>query len=132
MSDYLFTVIAYKADVHDHCRGCEVSHECSDFQIKQFSIENEAVEFMAKYYDGEYEVTLLLDGEAEPDDSIGYDVKNNMHESARMRALEINTARIAKEKHDHEQLKASADFKKKQQDLKELQRLKEKYPEMTE
>jgi hypothetical protein len=72
----IITILAYKSDSEDVCRGCHMASYSSDFQFRSSMDRTEVAEFLAglmfanKHLDtneGGYEFTWLFNGEENPD-----------------------------------------------------------------
>lgn len=134
--DMLFTVVAYRPNGVDVCRGCLVAQSDSDFEMFSTTNESEVVECLARYRvedltsDYEYscwEVAVLQNGRTPEDDDYDFDIEHRLGVQA------TKLAQQKKEQHDNaEEEKQRAAAKKradeaKQRELKELARLQEKY-----
>lgn len=108
------TIIAYRPDHTDVCRGCRMGSTESDMQYGVFDNFQEAAEFWAGfiadnevrdiYEYSEYELSFVINGvdwnEGGPDEDFDYTIYNDMEALARVKA-----DRLIVEYKEKEQLK---------------------------
>jgi len=134
------TILAYKSDSVDVCRGCVMAHYSSDFKWKSSMDRGEIEEFLAglmfdnKHLDtgeSEYDITFLFNGEEYNDvDQIAWEIDALKKELT----LEATALYIVKEndfqRKEAESKKRSADKQQKdteERDRQQLAQLQAKY-----
>ena len=135
------TIIAYRPDHTDYCRGCRMGSTESDMECGTFNTTYNATEFLAKYmaenlirdiyeyaaYDFTYVVNGLDERDWEPN-SIEQNIQRRIYVAATIQAEVIATKykedKIAKEAED----KRIKEEETKQRELKQLAELQEKHP----
>jgi len=76
MADRVYTLVSYRSDGADYCRGCLMASSSSDFKLEVFTTADEAAALWAKkmkldrdrerHY-ADWDVTLLIDGRRQND-----------------------------------------------------------------
>lgn len=133
-----YTLVAYRENGNDYCRGCHMGSSDSDFGMEFTESLNHLqtmyAEYLKKDVDDEdsrevmlWDLTILRDGKDLYDD---HDVYNAVVEGARNIAKaykEAKALRLAEEKFLKQQQAAE---RKRQSDLAELARLQSQYGEV--
>lgn len=127
----MITVMAYKSDSDDYCRGCHMASYSSDFKWLSNASKEETIEFIASVLSyvtdrGEcsYEVTVLIDGEEYPEeDSLKEEVLGAAQRLAKQK-LEQHKADIIKAKAESERISKQ---QAEREERKRLAELKAKY-----
>jgi hypothetical protein len=136
----IFTILAYKPDTQDVCRGCVVARYSSDFKWKSSMDKAVMAEFLAEiqfadkhceHGESSYEVTFLFNGEEFPEGETDW-MTEELRLEITKKAEGICTAKLAEE----DRLKAAqaAENNRKAQEAKEKQEreqlvaLRAKYP----
>lgn len=134
------TIVAYRPDHTDYCRGCRMGSTESDMECQTFDTTREATEFLAKYmaknkirdiYEyAEYDFTFVVNGLDEMDwepDSVEQNIQRRIFVAAIRQSDEIATKyeedKAAKEAED----KRIKEEKTRELELKQLAILQEKH-----
>lgn len=130
----IFTILAYKENWVDTCRGCIMDSGDSDFEFSSFSDINEAIEYASQFRyksmieNGTYQITLLCNG-------IEYyysDVELDIDWESKVREIATERYNTYLNKKEKDRLDAIEKEKQREQqkELELLSKLKEKYKDI--
>ncbi len=133
------TVIAYRPNGDDYCRGCHMGSSDSDFEIyhtvehdtaainiARFLCEDKIKALEHDYEIEDYEITVLTDGQ-EPSELGNEVLVEQIMRAAELRAEELfKEYKIKKEQREDEK-RENKEAEQREKDLKQLAKLQEQY-----
>jgi hypothetical protein len=134
----MFTVIAYKPDSEDYCRGCLMSSYPSDMEFICSDNKDEVVEFLAEYKkhnafldsgeDG-YEFTYLYNGSVATETEENDDPFTEIHRLSYERSLVLISEKREAIRVSKEEALRKFEEDKRAFEIKKYEELKQKYGE---
>jgi hypothetical protein len=134
----IITILAYKSDSEDTCRGCVTARYGSEFEFKSTMDRHEAAKFLSDFLfkdmhrghgESSYDITFLFNGETGADSDWDTDVvQNEIQAGAKSMAdaKEVEYQRQETEKKLQNETKRLAEVQKREKE--QLKNLQAKYP----
>ena len=134
------TILAYRANYDDYCRGCHMGSSDSNFEYNSFTSADAAATYIADFMFedyinkddltmGDYEITILFDGVSE--DTYKEEFNFSLQKTINDKALEIYNIKkdeyIVKKARKHADDEAEKKAQKVKEDLAKLAELQKQY-----